>query len=230
MKDWRWAEWADFLGRSAIIAYFTLVASLKIIGAATHIRNWHELAEDNRLLILFSDLAVILFLLLVVITTLFRLRPIKSADGLEPRLSALAGTFLLIALSAFPQTEPRPSEQIFGLTLILIGFLLSAYVLSWLGRSFSIVPEARKLVTRGPYAVVRHPLYVTEEIAAVGIIVLSFSWQALIIGLVHWMLQLRRMQNEEKVLRSAFTDYDAYAARTPRVIPRFSSMWQKSPA
>jgi protein-S-isoprenylcysteine O-methyltransferase Ste14 len=44
----------------------------------------------------------------------------------------------------------------------------SIYVSCWLGRSFSIFPEGRELVTHGPFSVVRHPLYLTEQIAALG--------------------------------------------------------------
>jgi protein-S-isoprenylcysteine O-methyltransferase Ste14 len=68
---------------------------------------------------------------------------------------------------------------------------------------------------------VRHPLYIVEEIAAVGIIIMTYSLPAVVIGLIHWGLQLRRMHNEEKVLRAAFPEYDKYCRHTPRVIPRF---------
>jgi protein-S-isoprenylcysteine O-methyltransferase Ste14 len=221
MKDWHWREWADFGGRIAIVAYFTFAAGLKIAGLHAHIAGWATLPEDTRLLRLLSDIAVILFLLLVVATTLIRLKPIRSAEGLEPRFSALAGTFLLILLSVLPAGEPPKAVIIFGLGLVMTGFALSSYVLAWLGRSFSIMPEARRLVTHGPYSLVRHPLYIVEEIAAVGIIIMTYSLPAVVIGLIHWGLQLRRMHNEEKVLRAAFPEYDKYCRHTPRVIPRF---------
>jgi protein-S-isoprenylcysteine O-methyltransferase Ste14 len=89
----------------------------------------------------------------------------------------------------------------------------------WLGRSFSIMAEARGLVTRGPYAIVRHPLYVAEEIAVIGMVLLNWSLLAVLLACAQWALQLRRMRHEEEVLETAFPDYASYAARTPRWLP-----------
>jgi len=48
--------------------------------------------------------------------------------------------------------------------------ILGALTLSFLGRSFSVMPEARRLVTTGPYSIVRHPLYLFELLGVVGIL------------------------------------------------------------
>ena len=69
---------------------------------------------------------------------------------------------------------------------------------------------------------VRHPLYLAEEVAVIGVMMLYFSPAALAVAAVHWLFQLRRMTNEEKVLRTAFSEYATYATNTPKVIPRFS--------
>ncbi len=223
MPERRWTEWADFAGRLGIVCYFTFAAVLKGMSIAGKLSNWPTAPGGNFILSVLTDLSVLVFLAVVVAITVFRLEPIKSAEGLEPRVSALAGTFLLVFLAVIvPDEPPAPLITVIGLLLVFTGSLLSAYVLTWLGRSFSIMAEARKLVTGGPYRVVRHPLYLVEEISTIGIIVLNHSWQAVLLGLVHWALQLRRMHNEEKVLRSAFPDYDAYAQRTPRIIPRLT--------
>ena len=100
------------------------------------------------------------------------------------------------------------------------GAALSAWVLLWLGRSFSIMAQARKLVTSGPYAIVRHPLYCCEALIALGVMLLVLSPLAVAIVIVQWCIQLRRMANEEKVLRAEFTAYEQYAARVPKLFPR----------
>jgi protein-S-isoprenylcysteine O-methyltransferase Ste14 len=67
---------------------------------------------------------------------------------------------------------------------------------------------------------VRHPLYLCEELTTLGVALTHFSFAAVLIVAVQWMFQLRRMTNEEKVLGAAFPEYAAYAARTPKIIPR----------
>jgi protein-S-isoprenylcysteine O-methyltransferase Ste14 len=54
--------------------------------------------------------------------------------------------------------------------LLLGGNALAVLVLVQLGRSFSIMAEARRLVTSGVYRWVRHPLYLAEELAVIGIV------------------------------------------------------------
>lgn len=216
----RWLFVGDFLGRVGIIGYFAYGASEKLAIIAGAILHWDQQTSDHKELWLLSQMAILMFLVLVVVTTIFRLKPIKSADGIEPRISALGGTFLLGLLALAPPAAPLPPALTsFALVLVIVGFGLSTYVLHWLGRSFSIMAEARRLVTGGPYRVVRHPLYLTEEIAIIGVILLNFSPLALLLGAAHWALQLRRMRNEERVLTAAFPDYSDYAATTPRVIP-----------
>jgi protein-S-isoprenylcysteine O-methyltransferase Ste14 len=79
--------------------------------------------------------------------------------------------------------------------------------------------EARRLVTDGPYAIVRHPLYVAEELAVLGIFIQYASVPAALILAVQALCQLQRMHNEEAVLRRSFPEYSAYAARTARLFP-----------
>jgi protein-S-isoprenylcysteine O-methyltransferase Ste14 len=79
--------------------------------------------------------------------------------------------------------------------------------------------ETRQLVTSGPYRFVRHPLYLAEEIAMVGVFLQFASvWTALLL-LVQIAFQLRRMHNEETVLIAKFPQYTAYCCATARLIP-----------
>jgi len=103
--------------------------------------------------------------------------------------------------------------------LTIAGSALAVVVLAQLRGSFSVMAESRELVTAGVYRIVRHPLYLAEEIAAIGVVMQFFSpWTALVLA-VQIAFQLRRMANEEVVLTAAFPEYLAYRKRTARILP-----------
>lgn len=213
----RYLPIADIVGRVCLCLFFGLALLRRITFLP---KAWSAPDVVESTLRVASEGASILFLALVCAAVITRLPPIKSADGIEPWLTAIVGTVLLGFVSYFPPAEIPLWLRLVSFVLIAAGLLLSAYVVLWLGRSISVVPEARRLVTGGPYSAVRHPLYLTEEMAVIGTILLNLSTGAVLLGIVHWCLQLRRMVNEERVLRSAFPEYDDYAARVPRIVPR----------
>ena len=229
LPQWTWA--GDLLGRVGIVVVFAQGAAVKTQAIYQAIRDWSSASPNFEILRLLSETACLAFLLLIVATTIVRLKPIRSAQGIEPRFTALAGTFAMGLLVLLPPAIVLPPAiKIFALCLTLTGFSLSAYVLYWLGRSFSIMAEARRLVTTGPYAIVRHPLYVVEEVAVLGVLLLNLSVPATLLIAAQWAIQMRRMHNEERVLAGAFPDYGAYAAVTPRIVPRLFARPARKPA
>jgi len=122
----------------------------------------------------------------------------------------------LFAATQDESTLPRVAA---GVALFAAGYLASAVVLLWLGRSFSVMPEARRLVTSGPYRWVRHPLYATEMVVAVGIMIQVGTPFATALGGLHLALQVARARYEERVLAEAFPEYAGYKARTRMFIP-----------
>ena len=180
--------------------------------------------RDEHALLFFATavaarLAVILFLTLIAFVIIVRLRPVAKSSGIAPRLVALVGTCMPSFMTLLPRNPDSLAVNIASLTMIAIGFALAVYAFSYLNRSASIMPEARRLVTGGPYRWLRHPVYLFEEIGIIGLALPLASVWALLWLLVHLGLQFQRMNNEERVLRSAFPDYDDYARRTARVIP-----------
>jgi protein-S-isoprenylcysteine O-methyltransferase Ste14 len=207
---------SDLVGRIALAAIFATAAINQTLGAIALFADYGE----PRFLDLATRLASIAYVVLVASLTIVRLKPIRNAEGFEPRLSALAGTFLSIALVALPLADIGTGLRVTALILMAAGWILSACVLLSLGRAFSVMAQARRLVTTGPYAIVRHPLYLCEEVMVLGVALMHLSIVAVLIVAAHWMFQLRRMTNEEKVLGAAFPECAAYAARTPKIIPR----------
>jgi protein-S-isoprenylcysteine O-methyltransferase Ste14 len=164
-------------------------------------------------------LAVIAYFVVLAASVIFRARPERQADGLEPRISSLLGTFLLLAVVLFPRRELSLTGEMISTVLLLAGNTLAVLVLLQLGRSFSIMAEARQLVTRGVYGRVRHPLYLAEELAVIGIVLQFLSlWTALLLA-VQITFQLRRMRNEERVLSQTFPEYADYKQRTAMLLP-----------
>jgi protein-S-isoprenylcysteine O-methyltransferase Ste14 len=150
---------------------------------------------------------------------LLRPEPVSRADGLGSALLALAGCYggcLIVLLPRGPELPPLVAASA---AILVFSEVLMIYTLLALGRSFSVIPQARKLVTSGPYAIVRHPLYLVEETAIAGVL-LQYDWFAALPFLVlHLAVQIGRMQREEEVLQKAFPEYAAYAQRTPRLLP-----------
>src|SRR4029077_12518409 len=165
-------------------------------------------------------LSMIAFILLTSTAVLLRTRPFGKASGLEPRISALAGSFMVYGMLLFPRSDLSLSGEIVSTLLTTIGSVGGVIALSQLGRSFSIMAESRQLVTTGPYRLVRHPLYLAEQIATIGVFIQFASpWSALLL-VVQFAFQLRRMHNEELVLTASFPEYAAYQRNTARLIPR----------
>jgi protein-S-isoprenylcysteine O-methyltransferase Ste14 len=206
----------DWATRIAVASVFVLMLfgnlSWIIQAASGEITNYTLLSIATRA-------SSALFVSLVAATTMTRLPPKRKAAGIEPRIAAMLGTFLLIALAMLPKQELPPIALGFSCALVITGMLTSFVVLRWLGKAFSIMAEARRLVTHGPYRFVRHPLYVCEELAVIGTFIQVVSPLALIILIVHAAFQFRRMTYEEQVLTTTFPEYENYAQRTPRLLP-----------
>jgi protein-S-isoprenylcysteine O-methyltransferase Ste14 len=107
------------------------------------------------------------------------------------------------------------SVKITGLILIVFSVALLTIARLNLGDSFSISPEARKLVTRGVYSRIRHPVYVFGGLLIAGV-ALYFDFLPLLIVVAAIVpLQIVRARREEHVLEEAFgEEYRNYRRST----------------
>ncbi len=164
-------------------------------------------------------LSVIAYFVVLAASVIFRARPERRAAGIEPRISAMLGTFLICFVVVLPRRNLSLTEEMIATLLLLGGNALAVLVLVQLRSSFSIMAEARRLVTSGAYRWVRHPLYLAEELAVVGIVLQFLSpWVALLLA-VQIAFQLRRMHNEERVLSETFPEYADYKKNTAMLLP-----------
>src|SRR5215813_4032821 len=91
-------------------------------------------------------LSTIVFMLLIAAAVVLRSRPSGKATGLEPRISALAGSFMMYVIVLFPRHELALPLEMVSTALILIGTVGAVIALAQLGRSFSVMAETRQLV------------------------------------------------------------------------------------
>jgi protein-S-isoprenylcysteine O-methyltransferase Ste14 len=138
------------------------------------------------------------------------------------RAAGLVGTTMLLVVGAFPNPVvfvPPAFIRDLSAPLAFSAFVLAVYGLLYLRRSLSIIPEARRLVTGGPYRLIRHPLYAAEILAACALILARPGLWATITIVPFIAVQMLRAHFEEGLLSRTFPEYAPYAAQTRRLIP-----------
>lgn len=166
-----------------------------------------------------AHVTTLAFFSILVVMFAVRRVPQRTGTGFSPRCAAVAGTFLSAGFVLLPPRELSSALYLASLLLIVGGTTLAIYAALMLGRSMSILPEARRLVTSGPFALARHPLYLGEIIAVSGVALQYLSAWALLLFVLVSVFQLQRMKYEERVLFQVFPKYGDYMARTARLIP-----------
>jgi protein-S-isoprenylcysteine O-methyltransferase Ste14 len=144
---------------------------------------------------------------------LIRRPPQVVTDRPGAWLLAAAGTFGGLLLR--PQgAHPVWGVQV-GLGVQLLGLALALASLATLGRSFGFVAADRGVVTRGPYSVVRHPMYATYVLIQCGYVLQAISVRNIVVLALATGCNAGRAVCEERVL-TANSDYAAYCQRVRR--------------
>jgi protein-S-isoprenylcysteine O-methyltransferase Ste14 len=125
------------------------------------------------------------------------------------------------------QAQLTPQTEIFGwigVAIDLLGIAFAIWARIVLGRNWSGlimgVKEGHELVQKGPYAIVRHPIYTGFLLAIFGT-TLTLGTFASYVGFVAGAIALvTRIGLEERLMREQFGDsHDAYRRRTKKLIP-----------
>ncbi len=153
-----------------------------------------------------------------VVGVLFLLRRPATRKGAMGDNAICVGSVVssLLAVSVAPPPEQWPRHAV-----VLFVVAGGAAVLSMvgLGRSFGVLPAERGLVQRGPYRLVRHPVYSAElmMVLACG----WAAWRPLALGAVilATLLVLVRIRIEEQLL-TTMSGYHAYRTQVRwRLLP-----------
>jgi protein-S-isoprenylcysteine O-methyltransferase Ste14 len=226
LKTLRRTKFYDLVAAAPVIAWYGFCAAQMLPSVAQQIalvrlfvRTDPSVLPASLVLSTIAHVATLAFFAILIVMFAFRYVPQRTAPGFYPRCAAVAGTSLSFGMVLLPLQELSFALYLVSLLSIIGGTGLAIYAVFVLGRSISILPEARRLVTWGPYAVVRHPLYLGEIIAIAGVALQYLAAWALLLFALVCALQLQRMKYEERVLFQVFPKYGDYMARTARLIP-----------
>ena len=137
-------------------------------------------------------------------------------------LSRLLVTAQMALLVAVAIPDRHLHTQPAGATLVALGVALGLWAMLVMGRHLRIMPEPAadaKLLRRGPYRLVRHPMYSAVVLAATGWLLCDFSWPRLACLAALLPVLAFKAAREERMLGEKFSDYAAYRASTRRFVP-----------
>ena len=150
---------------------------------------------------------------------------VRTAGGLP----AIAPYFFwvpyaVVALRPGPElTVPAPLQWL-GIAVSVVGVLFALWSIVTLGRHYDLVLEVHadhELVRRGPYALVRHPVYTGLGVHFAGVC-LATGNVLLLLGtlLVSYPAFYLRARAEEALLRERFgAEYEQYAREVRMLVP-----------
>jgi protein-S-isoprenylcysteine O-methyltransferase Ste14 len=202
MKALTTRHWSDWAGTAAFVAIAVAL--------------WRRAPEFGLLI-----LPGLIQELLIAASFLVRGRARAAAPGWSARAVAYLNSFgvmvfILLAARYRPEwLRPTPNEALrsAGAVLWLAGAVLCLWPLWSLRHSFSLEPEARTLVTSGPYRLARHPIYTVYLLINAGILLRHLTLPFALV-LAAWVaLLLVRVRYEEGVLTAAFPEYSDYRRR-----------------
>lgn len=186
------------------------LVSLFVVFAIAHFERWQSEGSVRGLgLVLDQALLAALFLVR---------RPARRVTAAPlDWLLALGGTWLVLALR--PGGQPLFGLDLPYLALQIVALAGTLLALGVLGRSFGVVAADRGVKTGGPYAFVRHPVYLTYLVGQIGYLLQCPTVWNLAVILLATACQLGRIRAEERLLR-ADPAYAAYAERVRfRLLP-----------
>jgi protein-S-isoprenylcysteine O-methyltransferase Ste14 len=161
--------------------------------------------------------ALLLQLCLLVGTMLIRRPPVRvTTRPLYWLVAFVASYYGFLTVSVSVTGRPlTPTALTDGLSMLSV--LGDGYARVTLGRNIGFVPAQRRLVTSGPYRLVRHPIYSALFLAEVCVILENFSPVNFALSLIFFALFVVKTLMEERFL----AEDPAYAAYMRKVRHRW---------
>jgi protein-S-isoprenylcysteine O-methyltransferase Ste14 len=211
-------EYKMDIGRLLILPIFGLLLTSNMVGICVEAKALEPLSTI-KVATLIHRMLVVGFYALVVFLYFIRSAARFTTKSLIVKTLAFIASFLPFAIPFLSSSTDNSRIMLSANLITISGMIISLYSLGALGKSFSIVPQARTLVQTGPYKLVRHPLYLGELISITGIVLARFSISAMTIYCLIITLQIYRAVQEERLLAGVFPEYESYSLKKARFLP-----------
>jgi len=208
----------DF-GRLTAVCVFGFLMAINCIVVKEQVKTLLPI-DAKKALAFANNLLVAGFYVLVIALYFLRSSAGATTRSFPAKFIALFASFIpfLMPLLASPAGTSSAVLTISNL-VILAGMAVSLAALGTLGRSFSIIPQTRRLVVSGLYRLVRHPIYLGEITGMLGLVLAGVSMPKILFFLALAGCQVYRAFEEEKLLAAVFPEYSEYALNTARFLP-----------
>ncbi len=208
----------DF-GRLAAVAVFSFLMIINFLCVKGEIKTLFPI-DRAKALELAHNLLVAGFYVLVIALYFLRGQASATTGSFPAKFIAVFASFVPFFIPLLGSTAGTGAVMLSVSNLFMLaGTLFALAALGTLGKSFSIIAQTRKLVVRGPYRMVRHPVYLGEITAMLGLTLAGVSIFKILIFLLLAGCQVYRSIEEEKLLSASFPKYADYASKTARFLP-----------
>ena len=214
-----------WMALARLLAGLVLIGILLFLPAGT-VRLWQAWVYMS---LLFIPLVILGLVLLARDPDLLERRMRMRETQAQQKVAIAAMSFLLLAILAIPGLDKRygwsavPTYLVLAAdVLVLVGYAL--FVLTIRANRYASrvieLQQDQKVITTGPYAIVRHPMYLGIILAAIGGLFIYHTW-TLLFTLVAFLGLAVRARREEQALAAEFgEEWEAYCQRTPGWVPR----------
>ena len=166
------------------------------------------------------------------VTLLLNRAPSTPPDKLKHVVVPLAASFYFVLYTLVDKLPPawsenlaplewRPTLTLAGIAFSLVGYAVAIWALCYLRRSFALMVAVRRVVFGGPYAYVRHPMYLGYLLDTVGLLLVTGSLGMGLLAAGFVALMTIRARMEEENLAGASAEYKRHYWRTGLFFPRW---------